>query len=346
MSFSRVVDRIREGFPEDFGAAEVAADQRSGWIAFKEGVPAGAEDAVANLPGVSLREGHGLSEREIDTSVDLLFHSLLETHGSGFPVTVYPVPRDREIVVEYSPSLIVRFSAEAVEKSMRTAARVIDFGSFSLRSEAVEDGMVAEVLQHGARVLAQACTGAFPVKHKYGPELGIFTAGHCPGTGSYDGIANAFHDPVPYSLSTSPGSGGGDFRWNHSKYGLSGQTFIGHQRQLRVFNTHAYAVVGQFVCKYGKNTDWGCSNVAECGVRSNSRVPDTGQTYPVGGLCRTQQTITVAGDSGGPWYSGTTALGIHHGSAVSGGSAFSQVRNALSMTRVNLVMDASGNTVP
>lgn len=345
VSFSHTVDRVKEAFPDDFGAAEVNVDQRSGWIAFVGAVPSGAADTVKDLAGIELRGDLGLSEKEISASVDMLFQSVLETHGSDFQVSVYPVPGDREIVIEYSQPATARITAEAVEETVRDASLATDLGGFSVRAEPT-GGVVPEVLQHGARVLAQVCTGAFPVKHKYGPQLGILTAAHCPGTGSYDGIANAFYDPVSYSISTSTGSGGGDFRWNHSKYGLSGKTFIGAGRELRVFNSHALAVAGQFVCKYGKNTDYGCSTVAACGMVSNSTVPDTGQTYSVGGLCRTQQTITASGDSGGPWYIGNTALGIHHGKSLSGGSAFSQVRNALSKTRVNLVVDAGGNTIP
>ncbi|MGM7670291.1 hypothetical protein [Microbacterium sp. A93] len=151
VSFSRIVDRIKEAFPDDFGAAEVNADQSSGWIAFAGAVPDGAEDAVGELSGIELRGDLGLSEKEISATVDLLFQSLLETHGSDFRVSVYPVPRDREIVVEYSPSATARISAEAVEESIRSAALSTDLGGFSIRAEAA-DGIVLEIHQHGARV--------------------------------------------------------------------------------------------------------------------------------------------------------------------------------------------------
>lgn len=57
--------------------------------------------------------------------------------------------------------------------------------------------------------------------------------------------------------------------------------------------------------------------------------------------------MTAPGDSGGPWFVGSTAVGVHHGRAWPGGpSAFSLVNNALWKTRVNLVIDAAGNTIP
>lgn len=345
VDFSYAIDRVKEAFPDDFGAAEVHEDQASGWIAFEGAVPDNAEEVVADLPGVELRGDLGMSEKDISRSVDLIFESLLQTYGSKLSVTVVPRPGDQEIVVEYAQSESARTSADSIEESMLSATKAIELGGFALRAEAVSEGVKEEILLHGARVLAGGCTGGFPVKHKYGPELGIFTAGHCPGTGSYDGVADAFYAPVNYSLSTTTGSGGGDFRWNHSKYGLSGQTFVGHGKPLRVFNSHANPAVGQTICKYGKTTDYGCSIVAECGAVGSAPVHDTGQTYPVGGLCRTQQQITAGGDSGGPWFYGNTAYGIHHGSN-STGSFFSLVRNALSKTRVNLVVDSAGNTIP
>lgn len=81
------------------------------------------------------------------------------------------------------------------------------------------------------------------------------------------------------------------------------------------------------------------------GLNSSVTVPDNGQTYTVGGLCRTTDQVTAGGDSGGPWFFGTTAYGIHHGSN-SLGSYFSLINNALNKTRVNLVVDSGGNTVP
>lgn len=92
VEFSYAVDRVKEAFPDDFGAAEVHADQASGWIAFEGAIPGDAREVVANLPGVELRGDLGMSEKDISTAVDLIFNSLLQTHGSDFYIAVVPMP--------------------------------------------------------------------------------------------------------------------------------------------------------------------------------------------------------------------------------------------------------------
>lgn len=141
VEFSYAVDRVKEAFPDEFGAAEVHADQTSGWIAFKGAVPGDAREAVANLPGVELRGDLGMSEKDISRSVDLIFESLLQTYGSNVSVTVVPRPGDQEIVVEYAQSESARTSADSIEELMRSATRTIELGGFTLRAEAVNEGM-------------------------------------------------------------------------------------------------------------------------------------------------------------------------------------------------------------
>lgn len=62
---------------------------------------------------------------------------------------------------------------------------------------------------------------------------------------------------------------------------------------------------------------------------------DGGGRYYVGPLRGVDQSITLPGDSGGPWFLTNTAYGIH--SAVIGdGSVFSLMSNALS--RFDLIL--------
>lgn len=141
VEFSYAVDRVKEAFPDEFGAAEVHADQASGWIAFEGAVPDNAEEVVADLPGVELRGELGMSAEDISTAVDLIFESLLHTHGSDFEVAVVPMPGDHEIVVEYVQSEKAGASTDSVEESMRSATKAIELGGFTLRAEAVDEGM-------------------------------------------------------------------------------------------------------------------------------------------------------------------------------------------------------------
>jgi hypothetical protein len=82
-----------------------------------------------------------MSAQDISMAVDLIFDSLLQTHGSDFEVAVVPKPGDHEIVVEYVQTEKARASTDSIEESMRSATRAIELGGFTLRDEAVNEGM-------------------------------------------------------------------------------------------------------------------------------------------------------------------------------------------------------------
>lgn len=51
------------------------------------------------------------------------------------------MPGDYEIVVEFVQSEKARTSTDSIEESMRAATRAIELGGFTLRAEAVNEGM-------------------------------------------------------------------------------------------------------------------------------------------------------------------------------------------------------------
>ena len=70
-------------------------------------------------------------------------------------------------------------------------------------------------------------------------------------------------------------------------------------------------VVGDPVCKYGRTTGYTCGT-----IESKTYDPDGSETqfaatfiYVDGG----DVNLSEPGDSGGPWFYGTSAYGIHHG---------------------------------
>jgi hypothetical protein len=73
----------------------------------------------------------------------------------------------------------------------------------------------------------------------------------------------------------------------------------------------------------GVNCTYASANINMC---ANFSWPN-GTVHTHCGIVRTQNTITQPGDSGGPWFTGTIALGIHSGSG-SGGSFFTRIGRA------------------
>ena len=69
-------------------------------------------------------------------------------------------------------------------------------------------------------------------------------------------------------------------------------------------------VVGEFVCKYGTSTGYTCGYITDKNVLPN-QPPDSTATYIR--VHRDGINLSEGGDSGGPWYVGSTAYGVHNG---------------------------------
>src|SRR3954466_11368780 len=73
----------------------------------------------------------------------------------------------------------------------------------------------------------------------------------------------------------------------------------------------ANPVSGQTLCKFGQTFGAGCADVQD--LSACATVTSAEGTYTACLLVRTDNDISDPGDSGGPWYWGTTAYGIHWG---------------------------------
>ena len=152
------------------------------------------------------------------------------------------------------------------------------------------------------------CTTGFSVTHSDGRE-GITTAAHCRENQTYNGTALDFVE----------GRLGGkyDVQW-HEAPGFTmrglmkvGQNLSRHVRSTRIRDLQT---VGEYVCKYGHSTQFGCGNI------ETKTFQPTDQTGCSSGCTFEPTFIRVhsnsgddlanGGDSGGPWFSGNTAYGV------------------------------------
>ncbi|QYF73986.1 S1 family peptidase [Cryobacterium sp. PAMC25264] len=333
--FNVATTELAVAFPEDFAEAVINDDSVSGWIGFRSATPEGAMPLLDKLTSVTIQENMGYSAVEVDTSASDLLRQA-ETFRGGFDqVVVF-----REGATQ---TFEIRFGSESGNEAGNEASRGVQVEesltadeilppNFGVNVESSNEDLISTEASNGGLSLG-GCTTAFPIKRNGGAELGLLTAGHCPGTGTYDGVANAFNSPYPGSLLTTDVGNGGDFRWNWSKYMLSGRTYIGGT--TRAFTQAANAATGTSICVYGRNTDDCTKVVAKQDVYYSAWIPDGNAYYRVGPLRGTAEHITEPGDSGGPWYRYQVAYGIHSG-AVDGGSVFSTLPNALNRLGVSL----------
>lgn len=143
-----------------------------------------------------------------------------------------------------------------------------------------------------------SCTSGFVVKQN--SLRGVATAAHCSDQQSMNGVAlnYVFAHNGTY----------GDMQW-HTRSGdwfpddfLAGNATTWNANNRDVAG-NGYPVVGQDVCKNGKNGFRDCDVIKALGHCHNGAC----------NLVRVYQRQAEGGDSGGPWYWGNAAYGLHKG---------------------------------
>lgn len=164
----------------------------------------------------------------------------------------------------------------------------------------------------GGRLLS-GCTSGFSVQSSNG-QLGLATAGHCGATQTYwDEFSPLTHVAEDYE-------GNQDVQWHRAACGLDVRNeFDAGNGEIRTVSGslgRSGQAVGSFVCKQGMTTGRTCGTI---GSKSfcPSYVPNGKSTF----ICVNagDRPLSSPGDSGGPWFVGTTAYGIHSGGGDNGG---------------------------
>lgn len=157
------------------------------------------------------------------------------------------------------------------------------------------------------------CTSGFSVKNSTGTK-GIVTAGHCDNNVSYSGTS------LPYKGGSFTGSN--DEQWhtapdfsvrNWATDGVFDST--PYYRVITGTTSRANQALNSFYCKYGKSTKYHCGYLISK-TRAPGYVPNVNPTFME--LHRDGVDLCNGGDSGGPIFSGGSALGITSGCAGSG----------------------------
>jgi streptogrisin C len=155
-----------------------------------------------------------------------------------------------------------------------------------------------------------ACTAGFTAL-RYG-NRGVLTARHCPDALKYGSTSGI--------ISTNPGVSPNDaidFQFHrtltengHStnmQFRATSREASGDRTVLEVAN----APMGSVVCHWGRTTTYDCSTVADTDTCRTLYIGTVGHQYC--GLDVTADDVSAPGDSGGPWFFGSTARGGHSG---------------------------------
>ncbi|MEM9292108.1 MAG: S1 family peptidase [Acidobacteriota bacterium] len=156
----------------------------------------------------------------------------------------------------------------------------------------------------GGRKMSR-CTAGFAVRSPTG-RLGITTAGHCSNSSRH------IDRTTPTLLISETYSGSHDVQWHLVGCDdmVVNQIFDGtSNRTISAEVGRSSQAIGTFVCKYGKTTGATCGFIVSKSLCPNY-VPNGKSTFIV---VNGSIDLSSDGDSGGPWYVGNSAYGIHSG---------------------------------
>jgi hypothetical protein len=175
-------------------------------------------------------------------------------------------------------------SLQAAQIQLPANVQVVKVSELPKEVQDIYGGVKLDELNTG-----RYCTSGFSVINGNGVK-GITTAGHCPNNLYFGGIL------VPF-MSGTPG-GNYDIQWNRGdqSFVVKDWMFDGNfGRSILNLKFWENQVVGDFVCKYGVTTSYGCAYIGSTTFNGVDVV-----VYDI---------VVAGGDSGGPWFLGNTAYG-------------------------------------
>lgn len=235
------------------------------------------------IPLASRGEVESAAMSAVAKAHDLVFSTRYDPARNALVVTVY---------VEATP--LRQGESQSIESSARSVTK--GSGIAVVVETSTEETPVMQASQ-GGEPYTSGCTGGFMAFK--GSAAGILTAAHCttkPAT--YDGATTG-----TTSIATNY-----DFRFT----ALSGSALENKIRTgastYNAITSSGTPVPGLAICKYGSNTKRTCGTVNQ----SFGCIYFGGTAYTCG-LFNTTTVMSGPGDSGGPWYVGSRAYGIHYG---------------------------------
>ena len=316
--FALMATELEEQFPAEFAGAEIVdAAGRVAAIAFKGRVPteALARTTAFGLADVRVTGGTGHSVRELDERVAAVHAAVAGRRDLVSDVVSTYDPDTGAITVEAAPShpagqggsddevLVERLWSGLPEAARRHVAAIRITAAVANRSEsALGGGRIERTNDYRL-----ACTTGFSARTASG-IAGIVTAGHCSNSTTYEDYSGAAE--VAMGLGGPPGGDWGDFQFQTTST-TEVDDFYYNKGVTRDVTGIANPTSGQRLCKFGHAYGVGCAYVQDLSACATDTAE--GVTYTACRLVRTDNDISEGGDSGGPWYYGNTAYGIHWG---------------------------------
>ena len=306
--FSALVHGIRTAFPADFSAAAIGDDDKP-WISFA-GVAPGAAVAAIGAFAVPVRiiEGRAFTESEMKLRLYTIHSSVVSDDRVMDAVSGYDIENGTfDVTVQLSdgedvgPMGVVNELREALPDSIDSLDLDIEFRVVSHPLEEQD-----ELVGGGVHIISdddRICTAGFVIENSRGAR-NITTAGHCRNRQTINDID--FDDPIRLTFRGAHEGRWGDVQRHSVPSGHSLVNTIRYDSgrgDFRFITATGVPTPGQWLRKYGRTTGLTSDRVY--------RINQCAAGYC--GLVMMHNDKSKGGDSGGPWFYGSTAYGIHSG---------------------------------
>lgn len=343
----QVLGELQMEFPDSYSEALFISDSLE--VRFAGQAPAAALELLSPLKGhFTVAEDATLSKSEradLTYSVAKALESDIQANGltaivsyesDEQNITVSVAGSDENNKPTIEPDAVTGRVNEVLDGldlgSLKTTV-VVDLNEYAADSTSYNQagGTRLNFISNGAA----ACTSGFVVKKNSNPDLGILTAGHC-GNDLRQTNVNGYPN-FNFVFGSQHIGPLGDFQFMRSPVMMDPWFHYSEGLGKPVTATGA-AAVGQQVCRYGRVSDDGCFTVLVSDVSWTSESGTAGHLVRVNSDRWSQR-----GDSGGPVYRGTVAIGLIKGrDTIQNVGYYSDITWALNNTETHMCFDPMG----
>jgi hypothetical protein len=312
--FADLAADVQATYPDLFSAAEINTTGTPGATidltsdaSASESATVASMGAAADLPvPVTVDDNAKYNEPEELTVVSVAHDAVIEAAGTEDVSTFYDESADivRAVVGGSSASESALETAVASSISQDLPPIAVPGVDVTVQSASATQ---SETLRGGAVIGGGSggdCTSGWPVKVNGLEQYGLITAEHC----ADDHHLYAGRSVLNPTSSKLPSSKG-DIEY-HKSFGEGvGRSFYYAVGKTRAIQGIQKPVKGLALCLFGRNTKGSKSGRPTC-----SKVDKLNTSRgKYDGLVSTAAYVSNGGDSGGPWYSGGWAYGVHSG---------------------------------
>ncbi|MDX3134739.1 S1 family peptidase [Streptomyces europaeiscabiei] len=303
--FTEVVNELETSFPDEFSGGVKSGDDA--WFAFKGEAPAEAVELVGSLPvPVEVVSNRGFSEGELAAAQDAAHAQVLAQSGVRDAVSFYDV-KEGEVRVQAELDSSSTKGAARSAAARKSISSTVDVGDIPVTVQVVNDASYEKQdgKIRGGGYLSIGCTAGFNLKQISGNTKRLGTAGHCTTVATQKYSNHSTHGgSTTVSTKWSHQGDGGDLGYTSKGDKASTRTFYHNVNKSRYADKRgSMPAVGTSICKFGRTSGKTCSTVRYKNVNAGG----------LGHMVVMNGNACKPGDSGGPWFSGGTAYGIHTG---------------------------------